>query len=59
MPAPKKGESQDKYIQRCMSDSEMNSKHPDQKQRYAICMSMFKSKAYFDQILNNKEDKIE
>lgn len=41
MPKPKKGEHRTDYIQRCMADSEMIQKHPDQKERYAVCQSFF------------------
>ena len=44
MPYPQPNEDHDKYISRCMGDSEMNSKHPDQKQRYAICESFWNQK---------------
>lgn len=49
MPTPNKGESKKDYLGRCMAYPEMNSKHPDSSQRYAICNSMWeqhlKSKA--------------
>lgn len=38
MPTPNPGEKMSAYMQRCMSDSEMNKKHSDNKERYAICM---------------------
>ena len=37
MPNVQKDESKDEYLKRCMSDNEMNSKYPEQDQRYAIC----------------------
>ena len=43
MPVPKKGERKDKYIPRCMSDAEMRRKYPDRKQRYAVCLGIYKS----------------
>lgn len=45
MPYPKKGESKDDYLERCMSDSEMNKKFSDNKQRYAVCNSYWKEKS--------------
>jgi len=42
IPKPKKGEKQDEFIQRCMSDETMISEFPDEKQRYAVCMTQFK-----------------
>jgi len=41
MPYPKKGENRTDYIQRCMSDPEMISKHSDGANRYAVCRSFF------------------
>ena len=58
MPTPNKNETHDKYIERCMSYPEMNSKHPDGKQRFAICESMWKAhktKGWINQVLK-KED---
>lgn len=39
MPVRGPDESHDDFIQRCMSDGEMNSEFPDSKQRYAVCNS--------------------
>lgn len=41
MPYPLKNEPKEKYIQRCMSDAEMKSKHKDDKERYAVCQAFF------------------
>lgn len=41
MPYPLKNEPKEKYIQRCMSDAEMKSKHSDDKERYAVCQAFF------------------
>jgi hypothetical protein len=41
MPYPLKNEPKQKYIQRCMSDAEMKSKHKDDKERYAVCQAFF------------------
>lgn len=45
MPIPQKreGESQSKFLARCMSDSKMNDEYQDEKQRYAVCMNQTKS----------------
>jgi len=37
MPNVQKDETKDEYLKRCMSDNEMNSKYPEQDQRFAIC----------------------
>lgn len=41
MPYPRKNEPKEKYIQRCMSDAEMKSKHSDDKERYAVCQAFY------------------
>ena len=52
MPYPNKGESKSHYIGRCMADTEMNDKHPDKFERYAVCSSFWDkydaSKTSFD-----------
>lgn len=44
MPIPVKnpGENKEKFIQRCMSDKTMVREYPDNRQRYAICISKSK-----------------
>ena len=41
MPIPKAKENEDKsdFMSRCMGNSTMNKEYPDNKQRYAVCMS--------------------
>lgn len=41
MPYPKKNETEKDYIKRCMSDSEMKTKHNDYNERFAVCKSFF------------------
>jgi len=41
MPYPKKNETEKDYIKRCLSDSEMKSKHPEFNERFAVCKSFF------------------
>ncbi len=41
LPKPKEGEDKDKFINRCMVDKTMLSEYPDEKQRYAVCLSQF------------------
>lgn len=43
VPKPKKGESKDDFIDRCMSDDKMVDEYEND-QRYAICMSKWESK---------------
>ena len=40
IPKPRKGESQDKFMNRCMSA--MHGEFPEQKQRVAVCMSSWR-----------------
>lgn len=37
LPKPRKGETKEKFIERCMSDSVMKTEFPNIKQRYAVC----------------------
>jgi hypothetical protein len=38
MPQPVKGEQKQTFLNRCMSDLESIDSHPDEKQRYAVCI---------------------
>lgn len=46
MPIPhvRKNESKKAFTARCMSDAVMQAEFPDNKQRYAVCMSQWKRK---------------
>jgi len=61
MPNPRKDESKDDYLQRCMGDEETLSKYPDESQRYAVCESMWSSydsvriSFDYDGVLNTKK----
>jgi len=48
IPTPKKDETPEEFMQRCMSDEIMVDEYPDQKQRYGIC-----SMTYDKKILEN------
>lgn len=51
LPTPSKGESKDKFISRCMSNSTMKEDFPTQSQRLAVCHSQFKkSKSLEDEM---------
>lgn len=43
LPKPHSGEEHDKYISRFMADSTASSDYPDQKQRYAVAQSEWKT----------------
>ena len=45
IPKPTPTEDADRYIDRCMSDENMNTDYPDQKQRYAICLVTYEKQA--------------
>jgi hypothetical protein len=42
LPKPHNKEEKDKFISRCMSDEGMKSEFKNDKQRVAICLSIFK-----------------
>ena len=44
MPKPKKDESKDDFLDRCMGDDVMVKDYPDNDQRYAICNSLWEDK---------------
>ena len=44
IPTPRKNESSDAFISRCMGDDVMNREYPDQKQRAAVCYSKLRRK---------------
>jgi hypothetical protein len=44
MPSPRKGETRDKFISRCMGSGESRRTFPDQKQRAAFCFSQWRNK---------------
>jgi len=44
IPKPKKDESEDDFIERCMGNDTMNEDYPDNKQRLAVCFSQWKNK---------------
>jgi hypothetical protein len=44
MPYPKKGEKKADYVERFMGSSEAKRDYPDQKQRVAVAMSIYKRK---------------
>lgn len=41
MPKPNAGESKKDYLPRCMGDASYVAKYPDEKQRYAVCNSVY------------------
>ena len=59
MPTPNKKESEKDFIQRCMSHDETVKKYPDEKQRYAVCKSLFsqaKASTWIKDLTGEKDD---
>ena len=44
LPRPQAGESQEKFLSRCMADETMNREYPEKDQRFAICQSRWEKK---------------
>jgi len=44
LPKPRKQESEQEFVSRCMGDDMMNKDFKDQKQRAAVCYSQFKTR---------------
>jgi len=44
LPRPKKSESKDDFIERCMGNETMNKEYPDSDQRYAVCLTQWDKK---------------
>jgi hypothetical protein len=44
IPTPRKGEKRTDFVSRCMSNPTMKREYPDNKQRFAICMSSWRDK---------------
>jgi len=43
LPKPKKGQTEDDFIEQCMSDTKMTAEFPDRKQRFAVCSGQLKA----------------
>lgn len=54
IPKPKKDEPKEDFLNRCMANDVMNSEYPDNKQRYAVCMSQWENKKSFDYELERR-----
>ncbi len=44
LPKPRKRESRQEFVSRCMSDDMMTSEYKEQKQRAAVCYTQFKQR---------------
>ena len=51
MPQPVKGEKKQTFLVRCMEDLESINTHPDEKQRYAVCIHTWET--HSREALNN------
>jgi HK97 family phage prohead protease len=58
LPKPKKDESKDEFMDRCMSDSVMKKEYPDNDQRYAVCESQWDESKKSRENPNNIERRI-
>lgn len=47
LPTPNKGEKQDKFLGRCMSNEAMKKEFPNGKQRLGVCFSQFRKNKKF------------
>jgi len=54
LPKPKKDESHDDWLDRCMANNVMQDEWPDERARYAICQSIWEDK----KSMNNKEMRV-
>jgi hypothetical protein len=43
LPKPRKRESRQEFVSRCMSDDMMTSEYKEQKQRVAVCLTQFQN----------------
>ena len=43
IPKPKKGQTEDDFFEKCMSDPKMNAEFPDRTQRFAVCSGQLRS----------------
>ena len=43
IPKPKKGQTEDDFIEQCMSNPKMTAEFPDRKQRFAVCAGQLKA----------------
>lgn len=41
IPKPKEDEAPMEFVKRCMADEKMKEEYPDEKQRYAVCISQY------------------
>lgn len=44
MPEPRKGESKNEFITRCIGSKQMNDEFPDQDQRAAVCYKYWENR---------------
>lgn len=44
LPKPKEGDSQSQFMDKCMSNEVMKSEYPNDKQRLAVCATIYKNR---------------
>ena len=55
MPMPNDDESKEDYMDRCMANDVMNNEYPENKQRYAVCLSNWEKAPEEKSMTNNRE----
>jgi hypothetical protein len=45
LPSPRQGQTQDEFMQTCMSNENMKKEFPQNKQRVAVCMQKWRDKS--------------
>lgn len=56
LPSPKNKQSQDNFINSCMSNKTMKEEYPDTKQRVAVCFSQWKKSKKKKQMKGDETD---
>ena len=59
IPEPRDSESEDEFIDRCMSNDMMNEEYPESDQRYAICISQWRDREKQEANMEKKSIQIE
>lgn len=56
IPTPKKSETKDQFITRCMSSDVMKTEFPENAQRFAVCNSKWETRGKTESSENEKEE---
>jgi len=58
IPSPRKGESEDDFVSRCVGDTSVKEDFPDQKQRLAVCFDSFRDSSKHDKDEKKRKKKV-